>query len=439
MKKVVILGGGFGGLSAIAHIRKQIKKGKVEVTLVDRHNFSLFTPMLPEVVSGNVKPDNIVLPLREICVKNRVKFVRDEVKDIAPENNRVICNDTELEYDYLIMATGSKTNYRGNESAMRNAFEFKNITDAIDIKYLIIDYLEKASSMTSSDAKRALLSFSVIGGGITGVELACEMNDFITEKIKKEYNSISKNEFSINILEYYKTILPSIDESQAVKAQDVVSKSGIHIINNANVKEIGECSITYEENGEEKCIQSSITVWTAGVMGQDHLHSVAGGQTGDKRVFINHDLTPKDFGKDNIFIIGDSCAYQHNEHILPPVAPLAMQQGIMAVINIMRNIEGKPKKEFSYFHFGYLVSLGKNNSVVNLFGFKLRGRFAYYIWKMLYLYKVGMFKKQIGVFFDWIMTAWFGNESVLIYDIEKSYLSRVKNADACSTKPDETK
>lgn len=426
MKKVVILGGGFGGLSAIAHIRKQIKKGKVEVTLVDKNNFSLFTPMLPEVVSGNVKPDNIVLPLREICVKSRVKFVRDEVQSIDPENNIVRCKGHELEYDYLIMATGSKTNYRGNESAIRNAFEFKNITDAIDIKYLIIDYLEKASEMTSPEAKRALLSFSVIGGGITGVELACEMNDFITAKIKKEYNSIKPDEYSVNILEYYKTILPSIDESQAVKAQDVVSKSGINIINHANVKEIGECSITYEEAGVEKCIHSTITVWTAGVMGQDHLHDVAKEQAADKRVFIDHDLTPKGLDKNNIYIIGDSCAYQHKEHILPPVAPLAMQQGIMAVMNIMRDIEGKPKKEFNYFHFGYLVSLGKNNSVVNLFGFKMRGRFAYYIWKMLYLYKVGMFKKQVGVFFDWIMTAWFGNESVLIHDIERAYLNRRK-------------
>jgi len=429
MKKVVILGGGFGGLSAIAHIRKYIKNGKVDVTLVDKNNFSLFTPMLPEVVSGNVKPDNIVLPLREICVKSKVKFVRDEVVSIDTENEKVTCKTTELDYDYLIMATGSKTNYRGNETAIKNAFEFKNITDAIDIKYLIIDYLEKASSMTSPDAKRALLSFSVIGGGITGVELACEMNDFIKAKIKKEYNTISTEEYSVNILEYYKTILPSIDESQALKAQGVVSDSGINIINNANVKDIGECSITYEESGVEKCINSSITVWTAGVMGQDHLASVSTTQAGDKRVFIDHDLTPQGFAKDNVFVIGDSCAYQHENNILPPVAPLAMQQGIMAVINIMRHIDGKPPKLFSYFHFGYLVSLGKNNSVINLFGFKMRGRFAYYIWKMLYLYKVGMFKKQIGVFFDWIMTAWFGNESVLIHDIERAYINRQKPKD----------
>jgi len=419
MKKVVILGGGFGGLSAIAHIRKQIKKKKVEVTLIDKHNFSLFTPMLPEVVSGNVKAENIVLPLREICVKNKVRFIRDEVTSIDSENNSVTCKEGTHEYDYLIVATGSQTNFRGNQSAIRNAFEFKSINDAIGIKYLIIEYLEKASQMTDPAEKKRLLSFSIIGGGITGVELATEMNDFIRAKIRKEYNSIKNDEYDITIFEYYKTILPSIDESQAIKAQRIVSESGINLINNASVQEISECNVSYSINDESFTKDSTITVWTAGVMGQEHLQSISNNSAPDKRLFINHSLTPENLGKDNIYVIGDSCAYKHKENILPPVAPLAMQQGIMAVINIMRKIDGKEPKEFSYFHFGYLVSLGKNNSVVNLFGFKMRGRFAYYIWKMLYLFKVGMFKKQVGVFFDWIMTAWFGNDSVLIQEINR--------------------
>lgn len=419
MKKVLILGGGFGGLSAIAHIKKQIKRKKVQVTLIDKHNFSLFTPMLPEVVSGNVKPDNIVLPLREICVKSGVTFVRDKVLSINPNEKMVVCEDGSYEFDYLIVATGSKTNFRGNESAVKNAFTFKSITDAIEIKYLIIETLEKASRVPDAALRKKMLSFAVIGGGITGVELATEMNDFVRAKIKKEYNSIKKEDVCISILEYYKTILPSIDESQAVKAQKVVTENGLNIINHANVTEVGQGFIKYKIGEDEHVMDSSLTVWTAGVQGRDHLSSLNGEQTPDKRLMINHTLSPKDRGFDNIFVIGDSCAYKHKEHILPPVAPLAMQQGIMAVINIMRHMQGKPAKQFEYFHFGYLVSLGKNYSVVNLFGLKMRGRFAYYIWKMIYLYKVGMFKKQVGVFFDWIMTAWFGNESVLIQEIEK--------------------
>jgi len=420
MKKVVILGGGFGGLSAVAHLRREVKKKRVEVTLIDKNNYSLFTPMLPEVVSGNVKPDNIVLPLREICVKNRVRFIRDKVLSINSDVKMVVCEDGSYQYDYLIVATGSKTNFRENESALKNAFTFKSIRDAIDIKYLIIDALERASRVPDKDIKRKMLSFSIIGGGITGVELATEMNDFIRAKIRREYNTVSKDEYCISILEYYKTILPSIDESQAEKAQNIVAKSGINIINNANVAEVAEDHIKYKIGVEEHRIDSALTVWTAGVMGRDHLSTLKGGQAPDKRLFIDHTLHPKDTGKDNIFVIGDSCAYQHKEHILPPVAPLAMQQGIMAAINISRDIQGKPAKKFEYFHFGYLVSLGKNNSVVNLFGIKMRGRFAYYVWKMLYLYKVGMFKKQVAVFFDWVMTAWFGNESVLIQEIERS-------------------
>ncbi len=330
------------------------------------------------------------------------------------------CKSTTHDYDYLIVSTGSQTNFRDNQSAIENAFEFKNITDAIDIKYLIIEYLEKASQMTDpAEKKKTPVILYHRRGGITGVELATEINDFIKAKLRKEYNTIRQDEYDITIFEYYKTILPSIDESQAVKAQDIVSKSGITLINNASVQDISKTCVSYCVNDETFTKDSTITVWTAGVMGgQEHLQSISENSAPpDKRLFINHSLTPENFDKDNIFVIGDSCAYKHKENILPPVAPpLAMQQGIMAVINIMRKIDGKEPKEFSYFHFGYLVSLGKNNSVVNLFGFKMRGRFAYYVWKMLYLYKVGMFKKQIAVFFDWIMTAWFGNESVLIID-----------------------
>jgi len=417
MKKVLILGGGFGGLSAISSISKYIKKGDVEVTLIDKNNFSLFTPMLPEVVSGNVKPENIVFPLREICVKNRIQFFKDEVTKIDPESQKVTClNGDEFEYDYLIVATGSRTNFRNNETAMKNAFEFKSITDAIHVKYLVIDFLEKASRTEDPEERKKILSFSIIGGGITGVELACEMNDFINEKLKREYSSINRDECNITIFEYDKTVLPAIDKDQAEKAQATLLKNGIKVINQAMVKEIGLTHITYSQNDEEFTTSSTITVWTAGVMGQEYLSDIGGETTPDMRLHINHALSPDNVKRDNIFVIGDSCAYDHKGQILPPVAPLAMQQGIMAVKNIMRMIKGKDPIEFSYLHFGYLVSLGKNNSVVNLFGFKMRGRFAYYMWKMIYLYKVGMFKKQVAVFFDWIMSFWFGNESVLIID-----------------------
>lgn len=416
MKKVLILGGGFGGLTAVSFLKKHIRRKKVDVTLIDKNNYSLFTPMLAEVVSGNIKPENIVFPLREICVKSGVRFFKDEVRGIDKDARKVICENGEYEYDYLIVATGSRTNFRGNESAMKNAFEFKNITDAIHIKYLIIDFLEKASTMTDKAEKKKLLSFSIIGGGITGVELASEMNDFIRAKIKKEYNTVGTDEYDITIFEYDKTVLPGIDKEQAKKAQEVLIKNGINVINGAMVKEVGLTHISYSQDGKDADKSSSITVWTAGVEGQQYLENVGGEITRDCRLHISKTLNPMNLDAPDIFIIGDSCAYEYKEKILPPVAPLAMQQGAMAVKNILRLMQGKKPIEFSYLHFGYLVSLGKNNSVVNLFGIKMRGAFAYWLWKMTYLYKIGMFKKQVAVFFDWIMSFWFGNESVLIID-----------------------
>lgn len=416
MKNVLILGGGFGGLTAVSFFRKHIKSGKVSVTLIDRNNYSLFTPMLAEVVSGNVKPENIVFPLREICVKNLVHFVKDEVKKVDPETRKVICENGEYSYDYLIVATGSRTNFRGNLSAMKNAFEFKNITDAIHIKYLVIDSLEKASTMDDPEEKRKLLSFSIIGGGITGVELASEMNDYIRAKIKKEYNTVKPDEYDITIFEYAKTVLPAIDPGQAQKAQEILVNNGIHVVNGAAVDEVGLTHITYSINGQQYTKNSTLTVWTAGVEGQEYLKHMGGEATPDSRLKINKALTPQTIDAPNVFVIGDSCAYEFKGRFLPPVAPLAMQQGVMAVKNIIRLINGKEPIEFSYLHFGYLVSLGKNNSVVNLFGIKMRGALAYYIWKVAYLAKIGMFKKQVAVFFDWVMSFCFGNESVLILE-----------------------
>lgn len=416
MKKVLILGGGFGGLTAASFLKKYIKKGLVEVSMIDRNNFSLFTPMLAEVVSGNVKSENIVFPLREICVKNRVSFYKDEIVHIDTAARKVSGLDREYDFDYLIVATGSRTNFRGNESAIKNAFEFKSITDAIHIKYMIIDALEKACTTTSAEARHKLLSFNIIGGGITGVELASEMNDFIRAKIKREYSALSYGDYRITVFEYSKTVLPSIDPAQAQKAQEILVNNGIHVINGAMVKEVKQDGIVYSVDGADVEMSSAVTVWTAGVMGQEYLKEIASETTRDNRLMISKTLNPKDNSSDNIFIIGDSSAYEFKGNILPPVAPLAMQQAVMAVMNIIRNIKGKPAKEFTYFHFGYLVSLGKNNSVVNLFGIKLRGAFAYYIWKAAYLFKIGMFKKQVAVFFDWIMSFCFGNESVLIID-----------------------
>lgn len=416
MKNVLILGGGFGGLTAVSFFRTHIKSGKVSVTLIDKNNYSLFTPMLAEVVSGNVKPENIVFPLREICVKSGVHFVKDEVTRIDTAANRVNCENGEYPYDYLIVATGSRTNFRGNQSAMKNAFEFKNITDAIHIKYLIIDFLEKASTLTDPAEKKSLLSFSIIGGGITGVELASEMNDYIRAKIKKEYNTVKPDEYDITIFEYSRTVLPAIDPAQAQKAQEILIRNGINVINGAAVDEVGLDSITYKKDGEQFTKSSSVTVWTAGVEGQEYLKEVGGEATPDSRLKITKTLNPQALNAPNIFVIGDSCAYEFKGKFLPPVAPLAMQQGVMAVKNIMRLIKGKAPIDFTYLHFGYLVSLGKNNSVVNLFGIKMRGALAYYIWKMTYLFKIGMFKKQVAVFFDWVMSFCFGNESVLIID-----------------------
>ncbi|ADR18466.1 NAD(P)/FAD-dependent oxidoreductase [Calditerrivibrio nitroreducens] len=416
MKKILVLGGGFGGLTAITKLKRYAGK-LFDVTLIDKNNYSLFTPMLPEVVSGNVTPDNIVFPLREITKKNNSNFIRDTVLYVDRENKLVKCEKGEYHYDYLIIATGSTTNFRGNKTAEEHCFEYKSISDGIALKYFLIELLEAAVS-TPKEERRRILSFSIIGGGITGVELACELVDFIKLKIKKDYSSISYDDFEVTIFEYAKNILPAIDESQSIKAQQYVEEKGIKIINNASVDRVSDGVIYYNQNGEVKEHLTNIIVWTAGVKAQDFLKSVSNERLPDGRIKVNKNLTPVDAQNDGIFVIGDSSAYEYKGKVLPPVAPLAMQQATIAVKNILNLENGFPLQDFKYIHFGYLVSLGKNNSVVNLFGLKFRGAFAYILWKLVYIYKIGMLRKQLGVFFDWVMVTLFGNEASLIMNVE---------------------
>ncbi|MEF3255471.1 MAG: NAD(P)/FAD-dependent oxidoreductase [Deferribacterales bacterium] len=432
MKKVVILGGGFGGLTALTKLKKYTNK-KFEVILIDKNNYSLFTPMLPEVVSGNVNPENIVFPLREIAVKNGAKFIRDTVNNIDKEKKVIHCNSGTYPFDYLIVATGSQTNFRGNKSAEEHCFEYKNITDAISLKYSVIELLETAV-MEDEDVRRKLLSFTIIGGGITGVELACELIDFIKYKVNNEYRELSLKDFTVTIFEYANYILPAIDETQSLKAQEYLINKGIKIINNASVEVVGEGFIQYSKDGNKYIHNTNIVVWTAGVKAQPLLNSLSNETIGDGRIKINKNLTPLDSKGEGIFVIGDSSAYEYKGKILPPVAPLAMQQAAVAVKNILNMEEGLPLEDFRYIHFGYLVSLGKNNSVVNLFGLKFRGKFAYYLWKMTYIYKIGMLRKQIGVFFDWIMITFFGNESALIINVENCPGGVLKNINGYTIK-----
>lgn len=414
MKKIVIIGGGFGGLSAIAKLKKYAKNNTVHVTLIDKNNFSLFTPMLPEVVSGTVKPENIVFSLREICKKNKADYLPETVISINKAEQKVICTRQEIEYDYLIIAAGSETNFRGNQSAQENSLEYKGISDAIDLKYRVIQLMEKAAETNDKATRQQLLAIAIIGGGITGVELGCELQEFIEERIHKEYATIAPDEFSINVFEYGDTILPAIDPGQAAKAQQVLIKKGINIINHAMVKEILPESIKYVQDEVDCELNATTIVWTAGVKGQSFMQSLGLELSGDGRIPVNEDLRPKHMDVDNIYVIGDCSGYEFKGQLLPPVAPLAMQQGPIAVNNIIQHIHNKPATTFTYINFGYLVALGKNNSVVNLFGVKFRGRFAYFAWKLTYLYKIGMMKKQIAVFFDWILAHLFGHDATLI-------------------------
>jgi NADH:ubiquinone reductase (H+-translocating) len=389
---VVIIGGGFGGL----YCAKALKKAPVRVTLIDRRNFHLFQPLLYQVATASLSPSDIAHPIRAVLRKHRNTEVwMAEVKDIDVEAKRVILEDVEVHYDYLILASGATHAYFGHDEWADVAPGLKTIDDATELRARFLHAFEEAERESDAAARLSQLTFVIIGGGATGVELAGAMAEIARKVIPRDFRAIDTASARILLLEGGPRVLATYPEVLSAKAEKQLEKLGVEVRTNALVTSIEEGAVCI---GDERIPAHNI-FWAAGVAA-----SPLGAKLGVKldragRVMVNTDCSIPSHPE--VFVIGDLAYFEQNGHMLPGVCQVAMQMGTHAARTIKRDLNKQTRNPFWYLDKGNMATIGRAAAVADIRGLKFGGFFAWLLWVFIHiLYLIG-FRNRIVVMIQW--------------------------------------
>src|ERR1700741_2830365 len=401
--KVVIVGGGFGGLSAA----QQLSSSSVDVTLIDRRNYHLFQPLLYQVATGSLSPGEIASPLRGLL--NRQKNIRvwmGIVQDIDPDSKRVFLADgATLRYDSLILAAGSETTYYGHKEWQERAPGLKSIEEATAIRHKILYAFEVAERILDPAQRRAWLTFVIVGAGPTGVELSGAIVEIARQTLKNDFRSIHPEEAKIILLDGAPRILMPFPEDLAEKANRTLAKLGVEVRCGAMVKNVDKDGLTIDSGGRTDSIAAKTVVWAGGITASP-LGKIVASHTKaetDKggRVKVKPDLTIPSYP--DIYVIGDlASAMNEKGKPLPGVAQVAMQGGAYAAKAILRQVKGQRElPPFRYFDKGSLAVIGRAAAVADVFGVHLSGLIAWLVWAFIHITYLVTFQSRVLVFFQW--------------------------------------
>jgi len=400
-QRVVVVGGGFGGLYAA----KALGRLPVDVTLIDRRNFHLFQPLLYQVATGGLSPGEIASPLRFVLRRHKnTEVLLAEVTDIDPANRRVVLRDGEVSYDTLILAAGARHYYFGHDEWEPLAPGLKTVEDATEIRRRILLAFERAEREPDLDQRRAWLTFVVVGGGPTGVELAGALGEIARDTLRQDFRHINPSEASILLLDGAERVLPTYPPDLSAEAETSLIKLGVRPLNGTIVVAIEEHGVTVKRRGGTEYIPARTVLWAAGVQASP-LGRVLAERAGailDRggRVFVEADLTLA--GHPEIFIVGDLANFSHQDvKPLPGVAPVAMQQGRYVAEVIGGRLEGRAPQPFHYRDKGNLATIGRAAAVADFGRIHLGGFPAWLIWLFVHLMYLAEFDNRLLVFIQW--------------------------------------
>lgn len=408
--RVVVLGAGFGGLEAMLELEERFSgDAAVDLLLVNESNFFLFTPLLPQIVSSTVEPRHIVQSLRDIRRRRRFRFLRAGATGVDLAARRLRSTEGDIPFDYLILALGSIPNFFGLEGA-EHAFTLRSLEDAVLLRDSLLDLLEHADHEPDPERKRRLLTFVVVGGGYTGVEVITELHSLLYEHVGPRYRGINIADIRLVLLDAAQEILVGVDPYIARRAQRKLERQGIETRVNAKVIRLGANRV---ELAGGETLDAGLIIWTAGVRAHPLLESLPVQRNHVGRIVVTPQLHLPDHPR--VFAVGDNALVRG----APPeqsiqVAPVAIEQGKLAAENVTRGIERRPYLDFSFAPQGMLVSLGMNDAVVNIMGFRLHGYAAWLLWNAIHLLKLVGLKKQLQVALDWSLAQLFPRDTSLI-------------------------
>ncbi len=384
--KIVIIGGGFGGVYTARNLYK-LYGDAAEITLINKQNYFLFTPLLHEVATGSLTPDSVMESLREIFQGTSISCVEDTVNSIDRNNKVVNTTNSTYKYDYLVISSGAETNYFGIPGAQENSLTLKNVSDAIILRNHIIDTLEK-STQTKNTNK---ITFAVIGAGATGVELSAELVEYTKSILGSFYKDslIKEDDIEVILITNSPQVITVFPEKMRILAQSILENKGIKIITNATVTKVEKGQITFSD---ATTLQVHTIIWVAGV--KPSLSSISGITIGAKgRMEVNEYL--QSLEDQNIFGLGDSSG------TFPMLAQIAVQQAQTVANNIYAHTNNLEMEKFNTQIKGLLISLGRWNALGNIKGYTLSGPFMWFVWRTVYLFNYSSWKKRFEVALEW--------------------------------------
>ncbi len=395
--RIIIIGGGFGGIA----LAKKLSKKEVQVVLLDKHNYHTFQPLLYQVSTGGLEPDSIAYPIRKVLQGYPNFYFRlAEVLQIDTDKRKLRTNIGEIGYDYLVVATGSETNYFGNKNIAEKGMAMKTVPQSLNLRSLILENFEQALLTDDLHERDALMNFVIVGGGPTGVELAGALAEIKKGILPKDYPDLDTRRAQINLVQGSDRILPAMSEIASSKAEHFLESLGVDVWKNVRVTDYDGIHIS---TNTDTSFESATLVWAAGVKAAN----IEGLNANEllcrgNRLKVNQYNQVEGFKE--IFAIGDVAQMETEAfpHGHPMMAQPAMQQGENLGENLVRAVENKPLKPFIYKDKGSMATVGRNKAVVDLPKFKFQGVFAWFVWMFVHLYFLIGFRNRVVVFINWV-------------------------------------
>ena len=396
-KKVLIVGGGFAGISTAKTLGKA-NHAELEITLIDRRNHHLFQPLLYQVATAGLSPADIAAPIRKVLSPyENIKVLLGEVLSIHPNQNMVKTSIGDLSYDYLILACGAVHSYFGHEEWEERAPGLKSIEQATELRRRVLLAFERAEHETDPQKIKALMTFVIVGGGATGVELAGALGEISRYTLSKNFRRIDPARTRIILIEGGQRILKTFDPELSDKAARQLEELGVTVWTSTRVTEIDAEGVRM---GDEQ-LQAETVLWAAGIKASELNNDLSDEKDSIGRVHVEDDLSLKSHSQ--IFVVGDQAhCIQSDGRVVPPLAPAALQQGTFVAKAILRELAGKDRGQFVYLDKGMMATIGRSAAIAQVGNLKLSGFIAWLAWCFVHiLYLIG-FRNRVMVLLQWI-------------------------------------
>ena len=408
--RVIIIGGGFAGIA----LAKKLRNKNVQVVLLDKHNYHTFQPLLYQVATGGLEAGSIAYPIRKVIQEYKDFYFRlTSVKEIDTVNQKIISEIGDLHYDYLVIATGSKTNYFGNKDIERYSMSMKTIPQSLNIRSLILENFEQAVLIKDEVERSMLINFVIVGAGPTGVELAGALAEMKKAILQKDYPDLDIAKMQINLVQGDVRVLDTMSEKSSAAAEKFLVDLGVKVWKNVRVTNYDGKTVT---TNSDLTFETATVIWAAGVQGA----KIAGLDSKSlveriERIRVNQ--YNQVAGYENIFAIGDIASME--TELFPQGHPMmaqpAIQQGKLLGENLIKLINKKPMTAFEYNNKGSMATIGRNLAVVDLPRYHFSGVFAWFVWMLVHLFSLIGFKNKAVVFLNWVYNyIWFDREGRLI-------------------------